>query len=518
MSIDLIIRSGSGQVDIALLKDRVLTELHTEKSDKGFGVGDIYLGKVHKVAPSLNAAFVDVGYEKDAFLHYFDLGPHYKNTYNYTKGSLNGAITSGDLSKWKIEPDIDKNGRIDKVISASQNLLVQIAKEPINTKGPRLSAEVTLAGRYAVLVPFTNKISISSRIKEHEERDRLRLLYKSIKPANCGLIIRTQASKKKVAELDADIRSLTQRWDLLQKNMLNAKAPKRVLGELDRTSAVLRDLLTAEFNNIHVDDELMAEEIAQYVERIAPEKKGIVKYYRGKLDIFDQFTINRQIKACFGRHVPLTNGAYLIVEHTEAMHVIDVNSGSRKGGGQKDQEQIALEINIEAAKEIARILRLRDMGGIVAVDFIDLYNAGNRRELHKALKEAMATDKAKHNVLAPSRFGVVEITRQRVRPETDIETAEGCPTCGGSGKIGAPILILDEMKSTLKRVIEDEKPGNLILKVHPFIHAYMTKGFWNNPAKKWSKELGNKLDVRSDGAIPMLDYRIEDGKGNEYEH
>lgn len=518
MSIDLIIRSRSGKVDIAMLKDRVLTELHHERSDRGFGVGDLYLGKVHKVAPSLNAAFVDVGYEKDAFLHYFDLGPHFRNTYNYTKGAINGSVKSSDLSDWKLEGDIDKNGRIDKVISASQNILVQIAKEPINTKGPRLSAEVTLAGRYAVLVPFTNKISISSRIKEPEERDRLRRLYRSIKPANCGLIIRTQASKKKVAELDADIRSLTERWDLLHKNLKNARPPKRVLGELDRTSAVLRDLLTAEFNNIHVDDEQMAEEIAQYIERIAPEKKGIVKHYRGKLDIFDQFTVNRQIKACFGRHVPLSNGAYLIVEHTEAMHVIDVNSGSRKGGGEKDQEQNALEINIESAQEIARILRLRDMGGIIAIDFIDLYNAANRRALHKALKEAMATDKAKHNVLPPSRFGVVEVTRQRVRPETEIETDESCPTCNGSGKVGAPILIIDEIESNLKRIINDEKPKSLVVKTHPFIHAFLTKGFFNSVEKQWRKKYKKKIEVRRDGAISYLDYRFEDLQGNEYEH
>lgn len=518
MSIDLIIRSGSGKVDIAMLKDRVLTELHHERSDKGFGVGDIYLGKVHKVAPSLNAAFVDVGYEKDAFLHYFDLGPHFKNTFNYTKAASSGTAKTSDLAGWKIEPDIDKNGRIDKVLSASQNILVQIAKEPINTKGPRLSAEITLAGRYAVLVPFTNKISISSRIKEPEERDRLRRLYKSIKPANCGLIIRTQASKKKVAELDADIRSLTERWDMLFRNLKNARPPKRVLGELDRTSAVLRDLLTAEFNNIHVDDESLAEEIGQYIERIAPEKKGIVKHYRGKLDIFDQFTVNRQIKACFGRHVPLGNGAYLIVEHTEAMHVIDVNSGSRKGGGEKDQEQNALEINVEAAQEIARILRLRDMGGIIAIDFIDLYNAANRRALHKALKDAMATDKAKHNVLAPSRFGVVEVTRQRVRPETEIDTSESCPTCNGTGTVGAPILIIDEIETTLRRVIDEEKPKDLVLKVHPFIHAYLTRGFFSSIEKKWRKKLGKRIEVRRDGAISYLEYRIEDSKGNEYEH
>lgn len=514
MSIDLIVRSGPAEVSIALMKDRVLSELHREKTEKGFSVGDVYLAKVRKVAPGLNAAFVDVGHDKDAFLHYYDLGATYRNSYKYTKGAVSGSIKSPMLDGWQGEPDIEKNGKIADVISASQSILVQIAKEPISTKGPRLTAEVTLPGRFMVLVPFSNKVNLSSRIKDNAERDRLKRLMQSIKPEGFGLIIRTNAENKMVAELDADLKSLLDRWDVCFRNLRNAQAPKRVLGEIDRTSAVLRDLLNKEFSNIHVDDELLAEEMRQYLGQIAPEKVGIVKHYKGKHDIFDAFEVNKQIKQAFGRQVMLKSGASLIIEKTEAMHVVDVNSGSRKGG-QKDQEQNALEINIEAAQELARLFRLRDMGGIIAVDFIDLYSAENRRALHKAFKDAMADDKAKHNILPPSRFGVVEITRQRVRPETEIDTSENCPTCRGTGEVQAPVLVIDEIENALDYLVNEKKESGLTLHVHPFIHAFLTKGFPSH-RMKWFLRWKQWVKVDPVGASQYLDFSVTDSTGKEF--
>lgn len=513
MNIDLIIRSGASEVAIALMKDKALAELHREKTERGFAVGDIHLAKVRKVAPGLNAAFVDVGHEKDAFLHYFDLGPQYRNTFKFAKGAVHGTIQSSLLDNWKLDPDIDKNGKISDALSASQSILVQIAKEPISTKGPRLTAEVTLAGRYMVLVPFINKISISSRIVDEAERKRLKELMLAIKPKNHGVIIRTNAAEKKTEDLENDLKTLLQRWDVMFHNLRNAQPPKKVLGEIDRTSAVLRDLLNKNFTNIHVDDELLAEEIYQTLEKTAPEKKGIVKHYKGKLDIFDNFGVNKQIKQAFGKQVMLQSGAYLIIEKTEAMHVIDVNSGSRKGGNQ-DQEKNALDINVEAAHEIARLLRLRDMGGIICIDFIDLYEAENRRTLHKALKDAMADDKAKHNVLPPSRFGVIELTRQRVRPETEIDTSESCPTCNGTGEVSAPVLIVDEIENALNYLHGEKGMSGLTLSVHPFLAAYFTKGLpsiqhkWWWRWKKWVK-------VRPEGAHQYLDFTVQDSAGNQ---
>lgn len=514
VSIDLIIRSGAGEVALAILRDKVLIELHREKTDRGFAVGDIHLARVRKVAPGLNAAFVDVGHEKDAFLHYLDLGPQYRNAFKFTKGAVNGSLKASTLEEWKLDPDIDRNGKIQDVVSASQTILVQIAKEPISTKGPRLTAEVTLAGRYMVLVPFINKVSISSRIKDEEERKRLKDLMRTIKPLNFGVIVRTNAEGKRTEDLEADLKALLARWDVMFRNLRGAIPPKRVLGELDRTNAVLRDLLNKDFSSIHVDAEDLAAEVAQTLEKIAPEKRGIVKHYKGALDIFDNFGVNRQIKQAFGRQVMLPSGASLIIEKTEAMHVIDVNSGSRKGAGKKDQETNVLELNIEAAKEIARLLRLRDMGGIIAIDFVDLYEPENRRALHKALKDAMADDKAKHHILPPSRFGVIELTRQRVRPETEIETNESCPTCHGTGEVQAPVLIVDQIENTIAHLINDKGMDRITLHVHPFIHAYLTKGLpsmrfrWWMRWRKWVR-------VIPDGSLQFLAYTVKDAQGNE---
>ena len=513
MNIDLIIRSGPGEVAIALMKDKVLSELHRERTERGFAVGDIHLAKVRKVAPGLNAAFVDVGHEKDAFLHYFDLGPQYRNSFKFAKGAVQGTITSSLLDDWKLDGDIPKEGKLSDVVSASQSILVQIAKEPISTKGPRLTAEVTLAGRYMVLVPFINKISISSRITDETERRRLKDLMAAIKPKNFGVIIRTNAAEKRTEDLETDLRTLLQRWDVMFRNLRNAQPPKKVLGEIDRTSAVLRDVLNKDFTAIHVDDELLAEEIYQTLERTAPEKKGIVKHYKGKLDIFDNFGVNKQIKQAFGKQVMLSSGAYLIIEKTEAMHVVDVNSGSRKGGNQ-DQEKNALDINVEAAQEIARLLRLRDMGGIVAIDFIDLYEPENRRILHKALKDAMADDKAKHNVLPPSRFGVIELTRQRVRPETEIDTTEACPTCKGTGEVQAAILIIDEIENALNYLLTEKDMSGLTLCVHPFIHAYLTRGL-PSIQQKWWLRWRKWVKVRPEGALQLLSFAVKDGQENE---
>ena len=512
MALDLIIRAHGGEVAIAFMRDKLLMELHRERSERGFAVGDIYLAKVRKVAPGLNAAFVDVGHERDAFLHYFDLGPQYRNSFKFTRSAVQGNLTTSLLDDWKLDPDINKDGKLADVVSASQSVLVQIAKEPISTKGPRLTAEITIAGRYMVLVPFINKVSISSRITDETERKRLKDLMHAIRPKNFGMIVRTNAEGKKTEDLEADLKGLLQRWDVMFHNLKSALPPKRVLGEIDRTSAVIRDVLTKDFNTIHVDDELLAEEIAQTLEKIAPDKKNIVRHYKGKLDIFDNFFVNKQIKQAFGKQVMLPSGAYLIVEKTEAMHVIDVNSGGRKGGNQ-DQEKNALDTNIEAAKEIARLLRLRDMGGIICVDFIDLYEPENRRLLHKALKDAMEDDKAKHNILPPSRFGVIEMTRQRVRPETEIDTSENCPTCGGTGEVQAPVLIIDEIENALNYLHGEKNMSGLTLKVHPFLAAYFTTGF-PSMRMRWWWRWKKMVKVVGEGSHQYLQYTIEDSAGN----
>ena len=492
MNNELIIDSTANEVVIALLNDKRLIELHREKRNNNFSVGDIYLGKIKKVMPGLNAAFVDVGYEKDAFLHYLDLGPQFNSLMSYTKRISGGKQRESLLNHFTLEQDIDKSGKITQILSSNQNIVVQIAKEPISTKGPRISCEISLAGRYIVLVPFSDRVSVSQKIKGAEEKDRLKKLILGIKPKNFGVIIRTVAENKKVAEIEADMNDLIQKWDTCFKELKNSAPPKKLLGEIDRTSAILRDILNPSFNSIAVNSQDMYDEIKSYLQTISPDKEKILKLYKGSEPIFDAFGVEKQIKGSFGKTVTMKTGAYLIVEHTEAMHVIDVNSGHRNRA-ENNQESNALEVNLDAAVEVSRQLRLRDMGGIIVVDFIDMHNPANRKLLYDKLKEEMKTDRAKHNILPPSKFGVVQITRQRVRPEMNVITVEKCPTCSGTGEIAASILLSDEIENNLRYILKEQNEKKVTLCVHPFIAAYFTKGIfsiryhWWVKYKKWVK-------------------------------
>lgn len=511
MSLELVVDSRQGGIWLALLRDGKLIELHEEQGNNDFAVGDIYLGKVRKVVPSLNAAFVDVGYEKDAFLHYLDLGPQFSSLNKFTKDTLHGKQNVADLLYFKGEKDIPKDGKIDEIISSSQPILVQVAKEPISSKGPRLCAEITLAGRYLVLVPFSDKISISQKIREQEERDRLKDLMDTIKPKNFGVIIRTVAENKKIELLDQDLKNLLDKWKTMHANLKGATPPKRVLGEIGKTSSILRDLLNGDFTNIHVNDETLFNEMKEFVTGIAPGREKILKLYDSKISIFERFGINKQIKTLFGKKVPLSSGGYLIIEHTEAMHVIDVNSGNRKGAD--GQESNALATNIEAAEEIARVLQLRDMGGIVCIDFIDMHDKENNKILFEKLKGYMSSDRAKHNILPPSKFGVVEITRQRVRPETDIKTSETCPTCNGTGEVQASILFAEEIESNLNYLLIDRKEQHVTLLVHPYLEAFFKKGLISRQLK-WFFKYKKWIQVRGVTAHHLLQYSFVN-KNNE---
>lgn len=491
MSLELVVDVREQGVWLALMRDGKLIEIQEQQGETDFAVGDIYLGKVRKVVPSLNAAFVDVGFEKDAFLHYLDLGPQFASLNKFTKDTLKGSQNVADLLFFKPEKDIDKDGKITDVLSASANILVQVAKEPISSKGPRLCSELTLAGRYLVLVPFSDKISISQKIKNPEERSRLKELMENIKPKNFGVIIRTVAENKKVELLDQDLKNLINKWKEMHKNLRNSAPPKRVLGEINKTTSLLRDLLNADFTNIHVNNKDVADDISAYIADIAPGREKIVKHYSNQVNVFEKFGINKQIKMLFGKKVPMPSGGYLIIEHTEAMHVIDVNSGNRKGAD--GQESNALATNIEAAEEIARVLQLRDMGGIIVIDFIDMHTRENNKILHEKLKLFMQSDRAKHNVLPPSKFGVVEITRQRVRPETDIKTSEVCPTCSGTGEVQASILYAEEIEGKVKYLLAERNEKKITLRVHPYLASYFSKGLpsrqlkWFLIYKKWVK-------------------------------
>ncbi|MCK5823004.1 MAG: Rne/Rng family ribonuclease, partial [Bacteroidales bacterium] len=409
MNRELVINVSSSEIVIALLEDKRLVELRKEKKNIQFSVGDIYLGKVKKVMPGLNAAFVNVGYEKDAFLHYLDLGHQFLSFNKFLNIAINSKQKLPAISKIKTEPDIDKEGKISDILTQGQTILVQIAKEPISTKGPRLSSEISIAGRNLVLLPFTDKVSISQKIKSQDEKVRLKRLLQSIKPKNYGVIVRTVAESKKVANFDSELRELIAKWEVALNKIKTGKPPQLIVGELKQTSAILRDMLNSSFNNIFVNDESCYNDIIDYIKTIAPEKQNIVNFYKGNLPIFEQYGVEKQVKAHFGKNVALKKGAYLIIEHTEAFHVVDVNSGNRTQSG-SNQEANAVDVNLLAAEEIARQLRLRDMGGIIVIDFIDMHNFNNRQLLFDKMKELMSNDRAKHHILTLSKFGLMQIT------------------------------------------------------------------------------------------------------------
>ncbi len=506
MNKELIIDSNASEVVMALQEDKQLVELHTERKNNNYSVGDIYLGKVKKIISGLNAAFVDVGYEKDAFLHYLDLGSQVNSLNKYTKLAIAGKTRVLPMENFILEKEIEKTGKITNVLTSNQPILVQIAKEPISTKGPRITSEISLAGRYLVLVPFSDRISVSQKIQSAEEKSRLKRLVQSIKPKNFGVIIRTIAEGKMVADLDADLNNLVSKWYSIAEKLSGAKPPRIILGELNRSSAMLRDLLNESFNNIHVNDPMVFEELRDYVKTIAPEKIDILKLYKGKAPIFEHFGIEKQIKSSFGKIVTIKSGSYLIIEHTEALHVIDVNSGHRMSSD-NSQEENALEVNLEAASEIARQLRLRDMGGIIVVDFIDMVQPGNRRKLYEKMKEEMKKDRAKHNILPPSKFGLVQVTRQRVRPETNVEILEKCPACGGTGKIKPSIILSDEIENNLRYLIREQNEKSLTLRVHPFIYAYLTKGLFSHKLK-WFFKYKKWIKVLPSNSYHFLEYRF----------
>ncbi len=510
---ELIVSATPGGVDMALLEDKELVELHREKLDQKFKVGDIYLGRVNRTVQGLNAAFVDVGYEKDAFLHYTDLSPNIKSVLKLTRQALEGKVSDPMLTDFQREKEIVKSGKITEVLSRRQNILVQVLKEPISTKGPRLTCEITLPGRYLVMMPFSEGVGVSKRIKSNEERKRLQRLIESIKPKEFSVVVRTVAEGRSVADLHEDMSGLVERWKQVLDNLKGAEPPKKIHGELKKTSSLLRDLLNDSFNSVVVDQPELAAEITGYVQQIAPDRKNLVKQQQPKTTLFDKFGITRQIKSLFGKTVTFSGGSYLVIEHTEALHVIDVNSG-HKAGNKDDQETTALGVNMAAAKEVARQLRLRDIGGIIVIDFIDLKKSENRKQVYEYMKDLMKHDRARHTVLQLSKFGLMQITRERTRPQIDITTSEQCPTCAGTGRIEASILVVEEIEARVEELLQEGDKVNLY--AHPYIHAYLTKGFlFKKRQFQWFKKYKKWIGIFPNDDYTLTEYHFFDQQGEE---
>lgn len=496
-----------------MLEDSRLVSLQKESRNIAYAVGDLYLAKVKKIMPGLNAAFLDVGYEKDAFLHYLDLGPQFSSYTTFLQEAMADKKKIPNISKFKLEPDIPKQGTIQNVLQPGQQLLVQIAKEPISSKGPRLTTELSFTGRFMVLMPFGDKISISQKIKSTEEKIRLRQLIGSIKPKGFSVIVRTSAENKRVAELNNEMRTLVKCWEDSIAKMQRSQPPMLIYEEDSRAVSVIRDIFSPNFENIYVNEAETFSQIQNYVALIAPENKDIVKLYDKDVPIFDHFNITRQIKSSFGKTVSFKSGAYIIIEHTEALHVIDVNSGNRSKAS-PDQESNALDVNLKAADEIARQLRLRDMGGIIVIDFIDMNKVEHRQTLYDHMREVMANDRARHNILPLSKFGLMQITRQRVRPVLDITTSETCPSCFGKGEIQPSLLFTDKLGEKLDYLVNILQVKKFNMYVHPYVEAYIKKGMFSLYGK-WRRRFGRGFKVIADESLAYLQYRVVDDAGKE---
>ena len=508
---DLVVDVSSAEVRIALMQNHRLIEISRESSQgHDYSVGDVFLGRVKKLLPTLNAAFVDIGDSKEAFIHYLDLGLYFTAFDTFVRESNPNRNLKELYSRIKLGPILEKEGKVDAHLKVGQMVIVQIVKEPISTKGSRLTAEISLAGRNIVLLPFAEKVSVSQKVSSKEERRRLETLVKSILPKNYGAIIRTAAEGKNAAILVAEVRSLIDKWEGSWKTIARNKGVGLLFTEYSKTTTVLRDLFNDSFSNVYVNDEKIFEETKSYISQISPEQEKIVKLYEGREPIFDHFEVTRQIKSSFGKVVPIKQGAYLVIETTEALNVIDVNSGIRTKTS--NQEENAYEVNRLAAEEIARQLRLRDMGGIVIVDFIDMDSQEHRNALFKYMTELLSEDRAKHNVLPLTKFGLMQITRQRIRPVTEINTTEQCPMCHGTGKVASSVVIDEQIERKLAYFVNDRGIRTLTLKVSPILGAYLQRGF-NSFLRKWKRKYKCKLNVLETTDFNVLQNEFLNEKG-----
>jgi ribonuclease G len=510
---ELIINASEKGVEMALLEGGKIVEIHYQKNDNTFSVGDIFIGKIRKMMPGLNAGFVDIGHRKDAFLHYTDLGPNLKSLIKWTNGVIAGTINTHRLDNFKFEEEIIKTGKIDQVLNKRNPLLIQILKEPISTKGPRLSCELTLPGRSVVLTPFNEVVSVSKKINSNDERKRLHSIAESIRPKGFGIIMRTAAEGKKTQELHEEVTAVMSNWEEIYRQLKTVSPPAKLLSELDKTSSILRDLLSDSFSKIVINDKDIYADIKAFLQNISPEQVKIVQHYTGTRPIYDQFGVTRQIKASFGKTATMSSGAYLVIEKTEAMHVIDVNSGHKITSS--DVDTTILSVNLEAAQEIARQIRLRDIGGLIVIDFIDMKDVEHKKQLFKAMEDFMRKDRAQHTVLQLSKFGLMQITRERTRPEIMMDASEECPACGGSGTINATILLTDEIERDLEFIMQSRSKSALHLRVHPFIEAYLTKGWWNSTRFKWFLKHSKWVKINAQPQYHLNEYRFFDDNEDE---
>jgi ribonuclease G len=483
MAKEIIINSTSTQTRVAITEDGNLVDFFVDYPENRRMVGDIYLGRIARVLPGIRAAFIDIGLKHDAFLHFSDIGERTQQ-FQEMLGEDDSDVDEDDdeINNGHNSPSTEnQNGRdkeeqpVTPRLNKGQEILVQIIKEPVNNKGVRVTSSISLPGRFCVLLPFDNKIGISKRISDFRERRRLRYLAKGIIPKNYGLIIRTVARSQTEEALREDLNNLLKTWEEIQSTAKSETPPSLIYQDLSTTSSVIRDLFSADVSKVFIDSKKLYKQIKSYVQLVQPDAADKIENFRSSDSIFDTFKIEEQVKILMGRKVPLPSGGYIIIEHTEAMVVIDVNSG--RYAKSKEQETNSLKTDLEAAREISRQLRLRDIGGIIVVDFIDLEEEKNRKKIYDELKKEFRKDRAKVSVLPMSDFGLVQITRQRIRQNIMQAMKEVCPYCSGTGLLTKHSHLVYDLEDLIKKLKRLTKERSFNIKCHPIVAEKLTEGF-----------------------------------------
>ncbi|MFU8858977.1 MAG: Rne/Rng family ribonuclease [Cyclonatronaceae bacterium] len=514
----IVIHASGKQTRIALIENGELAQFFIESPENRRSVGDIYIAEVHKVMGGIRAAFIDMGTPKDAFLHFSDLGEHLDDYLVMLNGrdALNrDALKSLNEFRKKAEASNDNDGTrrstaqeqnlIGALLQTKQKMLVQIVKEPIGNKGPRVSTDITLPGRLLVLIPMGNYVAVSKRIRSFRERRRLRSTLSSMLPEGFGVIVRTVADGQDEKALRDDLQDLLVKWKEVMDKLRDAKPTTLLHRDLDMTESLVRDLFSKNYDRILIDDPAMGKQLKHYVSRIAPDMVKNIELYRGKVHIFEHMKIARDVESIFSPRVKMPSGGYLIFEQTEAMYVVDVNSG--RYAAKKAQEDNSLRTNLEAAREIAKQLRLRDIGGIIVVDFIDLQDDGNRKKVYDELKKEFRKDRAKTNLLPMSDFGLVQITRQRIRPSVVKSVSLVCPMCGGSGSIVSQNTVLSDIETWLSKYAINYKKRSIELYVNPYFHSLLTRGIISQRIK-WMFKYRVNIAVLPDESVSLNEYKV----------
>lgn len=535
---EIIINATANEIRIAITEDKRLAELFVETPEKERMVGDIYLGRVAKVMPGIRAAFIDLGLKQDAFLHFSDIGSSFSEYSSLIgdedsdvdtdeDGDEDDAVPAGGEQsassgsgpavhappkpppvQHQPRPDRRDNGRSQPPppdLKRGQEIIVQVTKEPVGKKGVRVTSEVSLPGRFLVLLPFDGKVGVSKKLTNFREKRRLRRLVRSILPPGFGVIIRTVAQDKDEALLRQDLEGLITTWREIEQTVKAEKPPALLYKDMATTSHVIRDLFTDDVERVITDSKRLFKEISTYVKTVSPHLLEKVELYKQREPIFDGYGIEKEIAACLSPKVWLKSGGYVIIEQTEAMVVVDVNSG--RYAAKREQELNSLRTNLEAAREICRQIRLRDLGGIIVIDFIDLDDERNRKKVYDELRKEFRRDRAKVTVLPMTEIGLAQITRQRIRQNILHSFSEPCPVCGGGGLVQSKPSIVNEIERWIRRFKSESREFRLNLSVHPTIAGYLTEGTFHR-LRKMMLKYRVLVGLEQDAKLPLAEFHF----------